>query len=112
MLRSNRGLVLVALAVVLTAATAAAQQTPREPTTATPAKPNAKASGTDDKAQSTALNRTWDETKAMTRKQWNAAKKKWATEKVKWQDCNRQSAAEKLSAPKSWSFIASCMTKT
>ncbi|MEA3025111.1 MAG: hypothetical protein QOF91_396 [Alphaproteobacteria bacterium] len=48
----------------------------------------------------------------MTRKQWNAAKKKWATEKVKWQDCNRQSAAEKLSAPKSWSFIASCMTKT
>ncbi len=48
----------------------------------------------------------------MTRKEWDAAKKKWAQEKVKWNDCNRQSRKEKLEAPKSWSFIASCMTKT
>ena len=57
------------------------------------------------------LDKTWDETKAMTRKQWNAAKKKWASEKVKLRDCNRQADAQKLEAPKSWSFVASCMTK-
>ena len=55
---------------------------------------------------------TWDQTKEMTRKEWDAAKKKWAQQKVKWNDCNRQSRNEKLEAPKSWSFIASCMTKT
>jgi hypothetical protein len=54
----------------------------------------------------------WDKTKAMTRKQWNAAKKKWASEKEQWRDCNNQSKKEKLTAPKSWSFIASCMTKS
>jgi hypothetical protein len=48
----------------------------------------------------------------MTRKEWATAKKKWAQEKSKWNDCNRQSRKEKLEAPKSWSFIASCMTKT
>ena len=46
------------------------------------------------------------------RKEWDAEKKKWALKKVKWQDCNRQADAEKLKAPKSWSFIGSCMTKT
>jgi hypothetical protein len=48
----------------------------------------------------------------MTRKQWNAAKKKWASEKEQWRDCNNQSKKEKLTAPKSWSFIANCMTKS
>jgi hypothetical protein len=52
----------------------------------------------------------WDQTKTMTREQWNKAKKTWAMEKVKWRDCNRKARQEKLSAPKSWSFIASCMT--
>jgi hypothetical protein len=52
----------------------------------------------------------WDKTKAMTRKQWNEAKKTWAMEKDKWRDCNAQSKREKLSGPKSWSFIARCMT--
>jgi hypothetical protein len=46
----------------------------------------------------------------MTRKEWDAAKRKWAVEKVKWLDCNRQAEAEKLTAPKSWSFVAGCMT--
>jgi len=54
----------------------------------------------------------WDQTKDMTRKQWNEAKKKWATEKQQWRDCNNQAKKEKLAAPKSWSFIASCMTKS
>jgi hypothetical protein len=54
---------------------------------------------------------TWDKTKRMTRKQWNAAKRKWAQEKVQWQDCNAQASREKLSGPKSWSYIANCMTK-
>ena len=58
------------------------------------------------KAESTA----WDQTKAMTREQWTKAKKTWAMEKVKWRDCNRQARKEKLSAPKSWTFIARCMT--
>jgi hypothetical protein len=52
----------------------------------------------------------WDQTKTMTREQWNKAKKTWAMEKAKWRDCNRQARKQKLSAPKSWSFIASCMT--
>jgi hypothetical protein len=53
----------------------------------------------------------WDQTKSMTRKQWNKARKTWAMERDKWRDCNRQSRARKLTAPESWSFIASCMTK-
>ena len=64
------------------------------------------------KAESSTSTLTWDKTKAMTRKEWDSAKKKWAMEKVKWQDCNRKSSAEKLAAPKSWSFIGSCMTKS
>jgi hypothetical protein len=112
MLRSNRRLVLAVFAVVLTAGTAVAQQTPPpKPTTTVPANPDPKPVAEEKRAEPSTLDRTWDETKAMTRKQWNAAKTKWATEKVKWRDCNRQSAAEKLKAPKSWSFIASCMTK-
>ena len=92
---------LVALAVALSSGIAAAQQAP------------AKAAKADTKASTQeTLDKTWDETKAMTRKQWNAAKKKWASEKVKLRDCNRQADAQKLEAPKSWSFVASCMTKT
>jgi hypothetical protein len=60
-------------------------------------------------AEATQSNATvWDQTKAMTRKQWNKARKTWALERGKWRDCNRQSRARKLSAPKT-SFIASCM---
>ena len=100
-------LALSALALALCSGIATAQQTPL------PAKPAPAATApatTGPKAQSDAS--TWDKTKAMTRKEWDVAKKKWAMQKVKWQDCNRQSNAEKLTAPKSWSFIASCMTKS
>jgi hypothetical protein len=99
MSRMHCTLALCALAVALTSGTVAAQQ--QQP----PPRPAAKV---EQKAQPS----VWDQTKDMTRKEWNSAKKKWAQEKVKWNDCNRQSRQEKLEAPKSWSFIASCMTKT
>ena len=98
MRRMNCTLAPCALAVALSGGTVAAQQTP-------PPKPAAKV---EQKAEPS----TWDQTKEMTRKEWDAAKKKWAQQKVKWNECNRQSRKEKLEAPKSWSFIASCMTKT
>ena len=93
----NCTLVLCALAVALNVGTVAAQQAPPKP-----------AAKVEQKAEPS----TWDQTKEMTRKEWDAAKKKWAQQKVKWNDCNQQSRKEKLEAPKSWSFIASCMTKT
>ena len=100
---------LSALVLALYSGIATAQQAPL------PAKPAPVATApatTGTKAESSAPVLTWDKTKAMTRKEWDAAKKKWAMEKVKWQDCNRQSNVEKLTAPKSWSFIGSCMTKS
>ena len=94
----NCMLALCALAVALTSGTVAAQQTP-------PPKPAAKV---EQKAEPS----VWDQTKAMTRKEWDVAKNKVVAAKMKWNDCNRQSRKEKLEAPKSWSFIASCMTRT
>ncbi len=99
MSRFNRMLAWAVLAAALSTGMAAAQPTP--PPAPIPAKTGGKAEPS-----------AWDETKAMTRKQWNVAKKKWVVEKVRWRDCNRQATAGKLEAPKSWSFIASCMTKT
>ena len=88
------------IAVSLGAGGALAQSTP-------PAKPAPATTMQAKKEEPSA----WDQTKAMTRKQWNKAKKQWAKEKEKWADCNNQARAEKLKAPKSWSFVASCMTK-
>jgi len=107
--RLTTTLALSALALALYSGIAAAQQTPL------PTKPAQAATApatTGAKTESSTSTLTWDKTKAMTRKEWDAAKKKWAMEKVKWQDCNRQSNTEKLAAPKSWSFIGSCMTKS
>ncbi len=107
--RLTTTLALSTLALALYSGIAAAQQPPL------PAKPAVAATApttTGTKAESSTSALTWDQTKTMTRKEWDSAKKKWAMEKVKWQDCNRQSNAEKLAAPKSWSFIGSCMTKS
>lgn len=113
MSRLKTTLALSALALALCSGIAVAQQS------TLPAKqaPAAAAPATAGKAESSKTDSstfalTWDKTKAMTRKEWDSAKKKWAMEKVKWRDCNRQSDAEKLTAPKSWSFIGSCMTKS
>jgi hypothetical protein len=107
--RFNTTLALSALALTLYSGIATAQQTPL-PAKSAPAATAPATTGT--KAESSTSTSTWDKTKAMTRKEWDVAKKKWAMEKVKWQDCNRQSKADKLTAPKSWSFIGSCMTKS
>jgi len=102
-------LAFAALAVVLNSGIAVAQQSSlpakQAPTATAPA-----TSGSN--AEAATSTSTWDQAKAMTRKEWDAAKKKWAMEKAKWQDCNLQSKAEKLTAPKSWTFIGSCMTKS
>ena len=111
MRQTNRLLHLAALLLVLTAATAAAQQ-------ASPTKPDTISSNLDGTAKTSSASarveqtwdQTWDQTKAMTRKEWRAARRKWAIEKVKWRGCNRRADAEKLTAPKNWTFIASCMT--
>ena len=103
MSRPSCTLALAALAVALTSGMVAAQQTP-------PPKPAAKVERKVEPPKPELS--VWDQTKEMTRKEWDAAKKKWAQQKVKWNDCNQQSRKEKLEAPKSWSFIASCMTKT
>ena len=39
-----------------------------------------------------------------------AAKKKWAKDKTKWADCQKQSSAKKLEGRKNWSFTYTCMT--
>jgi Ni/Co efflux regulator RcnB len=101
----NRRLALCALAVALSSGAVAAQQT-------SPPKTAAKIEQKTEPSTWDQTKKTWDQTKEMTRKEWDVAKKKWAQEKVKWNDCNRQSSKEKLEAPKSWSFVASCMTKT
>jgi hypothetical protein len=109
MLRLKSTLALSALALALYSGIATAQQTPL------PAKPAPAATApatTGTKIEPSTPTSTWNKAKAVTRKEWDAAKKKWAMEKVKWQNCNRQSNAEKLTAPKSWSFIGSCMTKS
>lgn len=43
-------------------------------------------------------------------KEWNAAKSKWAKEKVKWADCRQQSTDQNLKGRKSWAFLYGCMT--
>jgi hypothetical protein len=51
-----------------------------------------------------------DDASKWTTKQWNQAKAKWAKEKDKWADCQKQSKDQKLTGRKSWSFLASCLT--
>ena len=113
--RLTTTLALSALALTLCSGIAVAQPTPlpakRAPAVTAPAATVPATTGGKSESSSAAPS-TWDQTKTMTRKEWDAAKKKWAMERVKWQDCTRQSNAEKLKAPKSWSFIGSCMTKS
>jgi hypothetical protein len=45
-----------------------------------------------------------------TRKQWDAAKRGWAKDKIKWADCRKQSSEQRLGGRKSWSFLYQCMT--
>jgi hypothetical protein len=87
----------VAMLAFVTAGAALAQ-TPATPApSAAPAAPSTPSTTTEDVSK-------WSI------KQWNAAKTKWAKEKDKWADCEKQSKEQKLSGRKSWSFLASCMT--
>jgi hypothetical protein len=52
-----------------------------------------------------------DDVSKWTSKQWDRAKAKWAEEKEKWADCQKQSTDHNLTGRKSWSFLASCMTR-
>jgi hypothetical protein len=79
---------LVAAAIVVTSGVALAQ---------TPPPPSSVSSTVDDVSK-------WST------KHWNQAKAKWAKNKEKWADCQKQSKDQKLAGRKSWSFVASCMT--
>ena len=46
-----------------------------------------------------------------TEKQWDAAKQKWSQDQARWNACNQDAKAQKLSGRKSWSFLYDCMTK-
>jgi hypothetical protein len=83
----------LAVAILAFAGVALAQA----PAPSTPSSPSATSTAADDVSK-------W------TSKQWNAAKAKWAKEKDKWADCEKQSKEQKLSGRKSWSFLAMCMT--
>jgi hypothetical protein len=52
-----------------------------------------------------------DDVSKWTTRQWNHAKAEWAKEKQKWADCRKQSKDQKLTGRKSWSFLASSMTR-
>jgi hypothetical protein len=51
-----------------------------------------------------------DDVSKWTWKKWDRAKARWAEEKEKWADCQKQSTDQNLTGRKSWSFLASCMT--
>jgi hypothetical protein len=53
---------------------------------------------------------TLTEVEKWTSKQYNAAKAKWAKDKAKWADCEKQSKDQKLTGRKSWSFLYQCMS--
>src|SRR5262245_59886358 len=52
-----------------------------------------------------------DDLSEWTSKQWNRARAEWAKEREKWADCRKQSKDQNLTSLKSWSFLASCMTR-
>ena len=105
--RMNCTLALCALAVALTGGPVAAQQTP-------PPKPTAKVEQKTGAIEGRGRRlfgirpRRWDP-----EKEWDVATEKMGAGKSEVGTTrNRQSRKEKLEVPKSWSFIASCMTKT
>jgi hypothetical protein len=53
---------------------------------------------------------TVTQVESWTKKQWDAAKKDWAKDKIKWAACQRQVSTQKLKGRKSWSFLYTCMT--
>jgi hypothetical protein len=62
-------------------------------------------------APSSSMSSTIDDVSTWTAEQWDLAKAKWVKEKEKWADCRKQSSDQNLTGRKSWSFLASCMTR-
>jgi hypothetical protein len=93
-------LTIVAVFYLGAGAALAQSQTPPAPTPATPPSTSATAAA------------TMQDVSKWTRKQWNAAKAKWVEEKGKWDGCQKQATAQKLSGKKSWQFLYDCMTKS
>ncbi len=94
---------LVAVAL-LGAGTAQAQtQTPPSP---------APAQSTPLQSVSAQASQTVTDVSKWTRKQWHAAKVKWAEEKDAWNGCQTQAKAQNLEGRKSWQFLYDCMTKS
>jgi hypothetical protein len=60
--------------------------------------------------ETTSAPSTVSEVEKWTSKQYNAAKAKWAKDKAKWADCEKQSKDQKLRGRKSWSFLYQCMS--
>jgi hypothetical protein len=54
---------------------------------------------------------TINDVSTWTLEQWHRAEAKWAKEKEKWADCQKQSRDQNLTDGKSWSFLTSCMTR-
>jgi hypothetical protein len=63
------------------------------------------------RAQASSEPSTASKVENWTNKQWNAAKRKWARDRAKWNACNQESKDQKLSRRKSWSYLYDCMTK-
>ena len=95
----------VALCVgALFAAPAMGQSTaPQKPAATKPAKPSG---GIVETAR-----KEWDGVSTMTRRQWNAMKRRWSREKQKWATCNAQARRQKLSTADRWTHVGKCMVK-
>ncbi|MGA3302069.1 MAG: hypothetical protein ABSC72_02130 [Methylovirgula sp.] len=61
-------------------------------------------------AQQSDSSKTVTKVETWTKKQWEAAKKDWAKDKIKWAACEKQSKEQKLEGRKSWSFLYTCMS--
>lgn len=94
---------LTAVAVLGAAPDLAAAQSPSSQTSAN------SASGSTLSAQAS---QTAADVSKWSRKQWNAAKAKWAQEKDAWNSCQTKATAQNLAGRKSWQFLYDCMTKS
>jgi hypothetical protein len=96
-MRSSRTILMSLIAVSLTAGVAQAQ-------TPSGSGPN--------QSLSTQASQTVTDVSKWTRKQWGAAKAKWAEEKDAWNGCQTQARTQNLSGRRSWQFLYDCMTKS
>ena len=101
MLGSRKLLVCLVFAAALGAGAAVAQ------TQSASAKEAAK-----DTSVSAQAAQTMTDVSKWTRKQWSAAKAKWAAEKDAWNGCQNEARTKNLSGRKSWQFLYDCMTKS